>query len=101
MSGEPETGGSDAGGIALIGAVGVATVFYQAGGGVGLVPEKLEAGALYTFEEFIFVTGEAVLCGVILKQWGALGRLLRGGLTLRRGLRTLRSRLRTLQEFGN
>ena len=95
MSGESETGGCDAGDIALIGAVGVAAIFYQAGGGVGLVPKELEGGAFNTFEEFIFVTSKAVFCGVVLKQWRALGRLLR----LR--LRALRRRLRALQQFGN
>jgi hypothetical protein len=101
MSGESKAGGSDAGGIALVGTVGVAAIFNQAGGGVGFVPKELEAGALNAFQKFIFVTSEAVLGGVVLKEWRALRRLLRGRLTLWRGLRALLGRLRTLQEFGN
>jgi hypothetical protein len=49
MSSKSKTGGGDAGGIALIGAVGVAAIFYQAGDGVGLVPKELEGGAFNTF----------------------------------------------------
>ena len=49
MGCEAEASGRDAGGIALIGAVGVAAIFYQAGDGVGLVPKELEGGALNTF----------------------------------------------------
>src|ERR1700693_109759 len=102
MSGKSETGGSDAGDIALICAVSVAAIFYQPSSGIGLVPKELEAGAFNTFQEFIFVTSEAVLCRVVLKQRRPLGRLLRLGLrALRPRLRTLRRRLRTLQEFGN
>ena len=90
MSSESETSGGDAGDIALIGAVSVAAIFYQAGGGVGLVPKELEGGAFNTFQELIFVTGKAVLGGVVLKKWGTLGRLLRLRLrALRRGLRAL------------
>src|ERR1700737_2401428 len=102
MSSQSEAGGSDAGSIALIGAVGVTAIFNQAGGRVGFVPKELEAGALDAFQEFVFVTSEAVLCGIVLKQRGPLGGLLWDRLrTLRRGLRALLGRLRTLQEFGN
>src|ERR1700736_4655473 len=80
MSSESEAGGSDAGSIALIGAVGVAAIFYQAGGGVGLVPEKLEGSALDTFQEFVFFASETIFCGVVLKQRRVLGRLLGNGL---------------------
>jgi hypothetical protein len=79
----------------------VAAIFYQTGYGVGLVPKELEGGAFDAFEEFVFVTGEAVLCGVVFEQRGTLGWLLGDGLTLGRGLRALLGRLRTLQEFGN
>jgi hypothetical protein len=82
----------------------VTAIFYQTGDGVGLVPKELEGGAFNTFQEFIFVASKAVLCGVVLKQRGALGRLLwlgLGALRLRLRLRTLRRRLSALQEFGN
>src|SRR4029077_21112737 len=53
-------------------------------------------------QKFVFVTGEAVLGGVVFKQRGALGRLLWRRLrTLRGGFGALRRRLGTLQEFGN
>jgi hypothetical protein len=101
MSSEAEASGRDASGITLIGAVSVAAIFNQAGDGVGLVPKELEGGAFDTFEEFIFVTSEAVLGGVVFKERRALGRLLWSRLTLGCGLRALLGRLRTLQEFGN
>src|SRR6202030_3644397 len=82
MSSEAEAGGRDAGDIALIGAVGVAAIFYQAGHGVGLIPKELEGGAFHTFEEFVFVTSEAVLGGVVLKERRSLGRLLWSRLAL-------------------
>src|ERR1700730_14281033 len=97
MSSEPEAGSRDAGHVALIGAVGVAAIFYQAGGGIGLVPEELKASSFNSFEEFIFVASETVLCRVIFKQWGPLGRRLR----LRALRLLLRRTLRALQEFGN
>ena len=76
MSSEAKAGGGDAGGIALIGAVGVAAIFYQAGGGVGFVPKELKGGAFNAFQEFVFFASEAVFCGVVLKQRWALSRLL-------------------------
>src|ERR1700730_1610207 len=92
MSSEAEAGGSDAGGVALIGAIGVAAIFYEAGGWVGLVPKELEGGAFNTLQEFVFVASEAVLCWVVLKQRRTLGGLLRNRLTLRSRLRALRGR---------
>ncbi len=79
MGGKAEAGGGDAGGVALVGAVGVAAVFYQASDGIGFVPEKLEAGAFEIFEEFVFVASEAIFCGIVFEEWGALGSLRRGG----------------------
>jgi hypothetical protein len=100
VSSEPESGGSDAGDIALIGAVGVTAVFHQAGDGVGLIPEELERSAFNAFQEFILIASEAVLCWVILKQWRPLGRRLRlRPLRLRLTLRALRRGLSALQEF--
>jgi hypothetical protein len=101
MSSEPKAGGCDAGGIALVGAVSVAAIFYQAGDRVGLVPKELEGGAFNTFEEFVFVTGEAVFGGVVFEQRGTLGWLLGRRLTLGCGLSMSLRGLSTLEEFGN
>src|SRR6202035_5216802 len=101
MSCKAEASGSNAGGVALIGAVSVAAIFNEAGDGVGLVPKELEGGAFNTFEEFIFVPSEAVLGGVVFEQRGTLSRLLRRRLTLGCGLSMFRRGLCELDEFGN
>src|SRR5450432_1231952 len=65
MSGESKTGGGNAGGVALVGSLGVAAVFDQTGNGIGFVPEKLEAGALNVFEELVLVASETILGGIV------------------------------------
>ena len=79
MGGEAEAGGGNTGGVALVGAVGVAAVFDQSSDRIGFIPEKLEAGALEIFEELVFVAREAIFGGIVFEEWSALGSLRRGG----------------------
>ncbi len=77
MSGQPKSGGSDTGGIALVRAIGVAAIFDQASGRIGFIPEKLEAGALHIFKEVILLASKPVFGGVVFKERRTLGTLLR------------------------
>src|SRR5450432_1453986 len=76
MSGESKTGGGDAGGVALVGALGVAAVFDQAGNRIGFVPEELETGSFDVFEKLVFIASETILGGIVFKKRRALGGVL-------------------------